>query len=59
MNRGKRAAAKDNEVAEVTVDMSSLKSGSVSEDWYHLAGVTPIGEWGSLRLNIRYLVPIL
>ncbi len=35
--------------------MSSLKSGSGSEDWYHLTGVTPIGEWGSLRLKIRYL----
>ena len=55
MNRGKRAATKDNEVAEVTVDMNSLKSGSGSEDWYHLTGVTPIGEWGSLRLKIRYL----
>jgi len=43
------------QVAEVTVDMSSLKSGSGSEDWYHLTGVTPIGEWGSLRLKIRYL----
>ena len=41
MNRGKRA--KDAEVAEVTVDMQTLKSGSETEDWYHLTGVTPIG----------------
>ena len=41
MNRGKRA--KDAEVAEVTVDMQALKSGSETEDWYPLTGVTPIG----------------
>ena len=41
MNRGRRA--KDSEVAEVTVDMQSLKSGSETEDWHHLTGVTPIG----------------
>jgi len=53
MNRGRRA--KDAEVAEVTVDMTSLKSGSESEEWYPLRGVTPIGEWGSIRLKLRYL----
>ena len=42
MNRGRRA--KDSEVAEVTVDMQSLKSGSETEDWYQLTGVTPIGK---------------
>ena len=48
MNRGRRA--KDAEVAEVLVDMTSLKSGSTeSEEWYNLRGVTPIGEWGSIR----------
>ena len=52
MNRGKRA--KDAEVAEVTVDMGNLKSGTETEDWYNLTGVTPIGEWGSLRLKLRY-----
>ena len=41
MNRGRRA--KDAEVAEVTVDMQALKSGTETEDWYHLTGVTPIG----------------
>ena len=41
MNRGTRA--KDGEIAEVTVDMQTLKSGSETEDWYHLTGVTPIG----------------
>ena len=25
------------------------------EDWYGLSGITPIGEWGSLRLRVRYL----
>ena len=53
MNRGKRA--KDAEVAELTVDLTNLKSGSETEEWYQLSGVTPIGEWGSLRLKIRYL----
>ena len=42
MNRGRRA--KDAEVAEVTVDMQALKSGTETEDWYHLTGVTPIGK---------------
>ena len=53
MNRGRRA--KDAEVAEVTVDMNRLKSGSETEEWYNLRGVTPIGEWGSIRLRFRYL----
>ena len=55
MNRGSRK--KDTEVAEVTVDINSLKSGSSEQDaqWYPLRGVTPIGEWGSIRLGIRYL----
>lgn len=51
MNRGKRA--KDAEVAELTVDLQNLKSGTETEEWYHLSGVTPIGEWGSLRLKLR------
>lgn len=51
MNKGKRA--KDAEVAELTVDLSTLKSGSETEDWYQLSGLTPIGEWGSLRLKLR------
>lgn len=53
MNRGKRA--KDAEVAELNIDLQSLKSGSEKEEWFPLSGVTPIGEWGSLRLKIRYL----
>ena len=54
MNRGKRA--KDTEVAEMTLDLSTLRSGgSDSENWHALSGVTPIGEWGSLRLRTRYL----
>ena len=55
MNRGSRK--KDTEVAETTVDINSLKSGSSEQDaqWYPLRGVTPIGEWGSIRLGIRYL----
>ena len=26
-----------------------------NEDWYSLSGITPIGEWGSLRLRTRYV----
>ncbi|XP_014259409.1 ras GTPase-activating protein 1 [Cimex lectularius] len=52
-NKGKRS--KDTEVAEVTVELSSLTNGDEIEDWYHLSGITPIGEWGALRLRLRYL----
>ena len=50
MNRGRRA--KDTEVAEVTVDMQALKSGSETEEWYPLTGVTPIGR--ILLISIQY-----
>ncbi|TRY67220.1 hypothetical protein TCAL_09809 [Tigriopus californicus] len=53
MNKGKRA--KDAEVAELTVELQSLQSGQEKEEWFSLTGVTPIGEWGSLRLKLRYL----
>mgnify|MGYP003856013405 CR=1 FL=1 len=53
MNRGKRA--KDSEVAELTVDLQSLKNAHENEDWHQMQGVTPVGEWGSLRLKKRYL----
>ncbi|XP_046400705.1 ras GTPase-activating protein 1 isoform X1 [Ischnura elegans] len=52
-NKGKRS--KDTEVAELTVELGSLTNGDENEDWYSLSGITPIGEWGSLRLRIRYL----
>ncbi|ODN03089.1 Ras GTPase-activating protein 1 [Orchesella cincta] len=53
INKGKRA--KDSEVAEITIDLSSLANGEEKEEWYSLSGITPIGEWGSLRLRIRYM----
>ncbi|XP_022919316.1 ras GTPase-activating protein 1 [Onthophagus taurus] len=52
-NKGKRG--KDNEVADLHIDLSKLGNGEEHEKWYDLTGVTPIGEWGSLRLRIRYL----
>ncbi|XP_065220436.1 ras GTPase-activating protein 1-like [Planococcus citri] len=52
-NKGKRS--KDTEVAELTVDLNTLTNGDESEDWFPLSGITPIGEWGSVRLRIRYL----
>lgn len=53
LNRGKRG--KDSEVAELIVDLSTLGNGQEREDWHPLAGVTPIGDWGSLRLRTRYI----
>lgn len=53
ISRGKRG--KDSEVAELTIDLASLKNGQETEEWYQLTGMTPMGEWGSLRLRMRYL----
>lgn len=36
-------------------DLASLKNGCETENWYDWTGMTPIGEWGSLRLRIRYM----
>lgn len=46
---------KDSDVAELTIELSSLKNGCETENWYDWVGMTPIGEWGSLRLRIRYM----
>ena len=54
MNRGRRA--KDAEVAEVTVDMTSLKSGSETEEWHNLRAVTPIGtKQQRCKIRLAYL----
>ncbi|XP_039291566.1 ras GTPase-activating protein 1 isoform X2 [Nilaparvata lugens] len=53
-NKAKRS--KDTEVAECTVELASLTNGGDEiEGWYNLVGVTPMGEWGSLRLRMRYV----
>ncbi|KAH1006006.1 ras GTPase-activating protein 1 [Dendroctonus ponderosae] len=52
-NKGKRG--KDSEVAELHVELSALGNGDEREEWYALSGLTPMGEWGSLRLRTRYL----
>ncbi|XP_059056111.1 ras GTPase-activating protein 1 [Achroia grisella] len=52
-NTGKRG--KESEVAELTIELANLANGEETEEWYPLAGMTPIGEWGSLRLRIRYM----
>jgi Ras GTPase-activating protein 1 len=52
-NKGKRS--KDTEVAELTVELANLTNGEEMDEWYPLSGVTPIGEWGALRLRIRYI----
>lgn len=50
-NKGKRG--KEQEVAELHVELSSLGNGEEREEWYTLSGLTPMGEWGSLRLRTR------
>lgn len=40
-------------MAELTVDLSTLANGEEVEEWYALSGITPIGEWGSIRLRTR------
>jgi len=52
-NKGKRS--KDTEVAEFTLELAGLRNSAEVEDWHQLSGVTPIGEWGSLRLRTRFL----
>ncbi|XP_014295659.1 ras GTPase-activating protein 1 isoform X2 [Microplitis demolitor] len=51
-NKGKRS--KDTEVAEVSVELANLLNGEEMDEWYPFSGITPIGEWGALRLRIRY-----
>ena len=51
-NAGKRS--KDSEVAEVTIELSNLRNGEESEEWHPLTGITPVGEWGAVRLRYRY-----
>jgi Ras GTPase-activating protein 1 len=53
-NKGKRG--KDTEVAELHVELTSLGNGEEKEEWYTLSGLTPMGEWGSLRLRTRYVL---
>lgn len=43
-------------MAELTVDLSTLANGEEVEEWYPLSGITPIGEWGSIRLRTRYTI---
>ncbi|CAO1437957.1 unnamed protein product [Diamesa tonsa] len=57
ISRGKRN--KDSDVAELAIDLSTLKNGQETEEWYSWSGLTPIGEWGSIRLRIRYLDDLL
>jgi Ras GTPase-activating protein 1 len=53
VSRAKRN--KESDVAELTIDLSTLKNGSETENWYDLVGITPIAEWGSIRCRIRYM----
>ncbi|KAL9694691.1 hypothetical protein quinque_013976 [Culex quinquefasciatus] len=53
LSKGKRG--KDSEVAELIVGLCGLKNGQETEEWYPLIGMTPMGEWGSIRLSIRDL----
>ncbi|XP_023333542.1 ras GTPase-activating protein 1 [Eurytemora carolleeae] len=52
-NKAKRG--KDTEVAELILELSNVRNSEDIEDWFSLSGVTPIGEWGTIRLRTRYL----
>ncbi len=39
----------------MTVEFANLSNGDEVEEWYVLSGVTPVGEWGTVRLRTRYL----
>ncbi|KAJ8891489.1 hypothetical protein PR048_004017 [Dryococelus australis] len=47
------------EVPQIKFYTKRLKAGVCTvlqtEEWYPLTGITPIGEWGSLRMRTRYL----
>ncbi|KAG0729183.1 Ras GTPase-activating protein 1 [Chionoecetes opilio] len=50
-NHGKRS--KDSEIAEVRLELNTLQNGEEVEDWYSLTGITPVGDWGAVRLRYR------
>ncbi|EEB13509.1 Ras GTPase-activating protein, putative [Pediculus humanus corporis] len=52
-NKGKRS--KNSEVSEITKELHSLKNGEEKEDWHTLSGITPIGEWGMIKLKTKYV----
>jgi len=52
-NKAKRG--KDTEVADVILELTNLRNQENMKEWYPLSGVTPIGEWGSVRLRTRYM----
>ena len=51
----KAKRGKDTEVAELVLELSNVRNSEDIEDWFSLSGVTPIGEWGTIRLRTRYL----
>ena len=51
-NSSKRS--KDSEVAEVVIELDTLPNGEEVEDWHQLTGITPVGDWGAIRLKYRY-----
>ncbi|CAL4130451.1 unnamed protein product, partial [Meganyctiphanes norvegica] len=51
-NHGKRS--KDSEVAEVIIELNNLQNGEEVEEWHPLTGITPVGDWGAIRLKYRY-----
>ncbi|KAI1296531.1 Ras GTPase-activating protein 1 [Halotydeus destructor] len=53
-NDGKKS--KETEVSNVVVNLTDLKNGEETDEWYKLSGINPPprDEWGSIRLKIRY-----
>lgn len=49
------------------IQLDSLPNGEEVEEWHQLNGITPVGDWGAIRLKYRYgglliiytIIPIL
>lgn len=55
LNKAKRNG-KDSEVAEVTVELSSIKMTDICQDLPLTGLITPVREdWGSMRIRVRYV----
>lgn len=36
------------------MELNTLQNGEEVEEWYPLTGITPVGDWGAIRLRYRY-----
>ncbi|XP_076355488.1 ras GTPase-activating protein 1-like isoform X1 [Tachypleus tridentatus] len=58
-NKAKKSS--DIEIAEMSVELSTLVSGEEVEDWYPLSGLSApvLEDWGSLRVRTRYVHEVI